>query len=235
MTVHYDGLTLDWLGYATARIEGPYGTVVYTDPGRYGVLDGYEPNDGDLVLITHDHHYDSDGVEKVAAPDATVVVYNGVDVANIDRDVVAPEDLDYDVERVAYGDSLSAWGVEVDVVPAYNREDGPRGDGNGDVPHPKGFGCGFRFTVGGRNVFWPGDSDVISEHEGLNVDVLLPSIAQSFTMDRHDAADLAEDLDPELVLPIHYDTFPDLEADEEAFAGDVATRGVPVVVENPEQ
>jgi L-ascorbate metabolism protein UlaG (beta-lactamase superfamily) len=50
-------------------------------------------------------------------------------------------------------------------------------------------------------------------------------------MDRHDAADLAESLDPDLVLPVHYNTRDFLEADSGAFASDVAKRGVPVVLD----
>lgn len=91
--VRHDGLTIDWLGYATARI-GSENTVIYTDPGRYGVLTGtwetqhgnaahphgdpYNAQDGDLVVITHDHHYDDDGIERVARNDATVLVYEDV-------------------------------------------------------------------------------------------------------------------------------------------------------------
>ncbi|ERH00213.1 MAG: hypothetical protein J07HQX50_01373 [Haloquadratum sp. J07HQX50] len=67
MTVRHSGLTIDWLGYATTRIEASDGTVVYTDPGRYGTLTGawesptdiphlsgdpYDSQDGDLVVIT---------------------------------------------------------------------------------------------------------------------------------------------------------------------------------------
>jgi L-ascorbate metabolism protein UlaG (beta-lactamase superfamily) len=50
-------------------------------------------------------------------------------------------------------------------------------------------------------------------------------------MDRHATADLAEALDPDLVLPIHYNTFEALQADSGAFAADVAGRGVPVVLD----
>ena len=86
--VRHREISLDWFGYATARIAGE-DTVAYTDPGRYGVLSGewadryggadypsggpYEATDGDVVLVTHDHHYD-DAVERVANDDATVVV-----------------------------------------------------------------------------------------------------------------------------------------------------------------
>ncbi|PSP74965.1 hydrolase, partial [Halobacteriales archaeon QH_6_68_27] len=129
------------------------------------------------------------------------------------------------------GDELAAAGVDVKVVPAYNREDGPRADEEGNVTHPYGFGCGFLLSVDGVPCFWPGDSDVIDEHEGLDASLLAPSIARSFTMDRHDAAGLAADLDPDLVLPIHYNTFPDLASESDAFAGDVAKHGVPVVLD----
>jgi len=50
-------------------------------------------------------------------------------------------------------------------------------------------------------------------------------------MDRHGAAVLAAALDPDLVVPIHYNTFEALEADSRAFAADVAGRGVPVALD----
>ncbi|WP_049928182.1 MBL fold metallo-hydrolase [Halopiger goleimassiliensis] len=249
MAIDYGDLTLEWLGYATARIEAADGTVVYTDPGRYGTLDGtwgerygeaahpdnepYDARDGDLVVVTHDHHYDDDGIDRVASEDATLVVYEDVSADRISaggRDVVAPEELPYDVRRVGYGDELTVAGVDVEVVPAYNHPDGPNAT-DGEPLHPEGFGCGFVLTVDGVPCFWTGDSDVIDAHDDLEVSVLLPSIAQHFTMDRHDAAVLAERLAPDLVVPIHYNTFPDLEADSRAFAGDVASRGVPVALD----
>lgn len=87
MTVTYRDLQIEWLGYATVRIESPDGYVVYLDPGRYGVLEDYYARDGDLVCVTHDHHYDTDAIEQVAADDATVIVYGGIDADAIDRDV----------------------------------------------------------------------------------------------------------------------------------------------------
>jgi len=249
MTVRHDGLRVDWFGYATARIEGS-DTVAYADPGRYGTLDGtwaeqyggvphpsgpaYDARDGDLVVVTHDHHYDSDGVRRVASEDATVLVYEAVSAERVNdggRDVEPVENLPYDVRRVGYGDELELDGVGVEVVPAYNRADGPRADEDGNVTHPRGFGCGFVLDVDGTRCFWTGDSDAIDEHRGMDVSLFIPSIARSFTMDRHEAADLAGDLDPDLVVPIHYNTFPDLRADSEAFAADVARRSIPVALD----
>lgn len=251
MTVHFDDLFITWLGYATARISGPDGTMVYTDPGRYGTLTGewedryggvphprgpaYDANDGNVVLVTHDHHYDDEGVRRVAADDATVVVFEAVSAdgvkENSGRDVVDPEALPYDVRRVEYGDELTVNGVDIDVVPAYNHPDGRNVRDDGDPIHPEGFGCGFRFVVDDIPCFWTGDSDVLDDHQDLDVSVFLPAISKSFTMNQDEAVSLAQDLNPELVVPIHYNTFPALEADGRRFAADVAEHAIPVALD----
>ena len=245
MTVRHDGLSIDWLGYATLRIEGT-DTVAYLDPGRYGVLTGewephaegvahppardYRTNDADVVFVTHVHHYDPDGIRRVAGDDATVVLCEGIDVHRTDRDVERPADLPYDVVTVGTEDELLVEDVPTWTVPAFNHEDGPNVR-DGTPIHPKGIGCGYLLDVDGVRVFYPGDSDVLAGHEELDVSLFVPSIARNYTMDRHEAADLAEAMDPDLVLPMHYDTFESLGADSQAFAADVARRGVPVVLD----
>ncbi|EMA01289.1 MBL fold metallo-hydrolase [Haloferax denitrificans] len=234
MTIKHDGLDVSWLGYATVRIESPDGFVVYFDPGRYGVLDDYYARDGDLILVTHNHHYDSGAIEQVADADATVVAFEGVDAATIDRDVVPVEDLPYETVRVGEEDHLTVGEVDVWSLPAFNDPEGPHLR-DGDVVHPRGFGCGFHISIADRTVFWPGDSDVLPGHEHLEVSLFLANIGGSVVMDRREAADLAETLDPDLVLPIHYNTIPLLETDPDAFVVDVANRGIPVVLDDPEQ
>ena len=246
--VHHDGTTAHWLGYATLRLAGD-DVIVYCDPGRYGVLDGMEPGDGDVICVTHDHHYDSDGIRRVAADDATLVLFEGVDAARIDRDVERPGELPYDVVRVgetadiAVGDPTGdrADGprpgeVFVRTMAAYNDPGGSHTTSDGEPYHPEGFGCGYHLTlpsVWGRDVtvFWPGGTDVLAGHAELDVSLFCPPIGGAFTMDRRAAARLAEQLDPNLVLPVHYDTFEALETDSEPFVADVASRGVPVVLD----
>ncbi len=235
------------MGYATVRIESPDGFVVYLDPGRYGVLSGeWEPpgdadvahpepldyygRDGDLVCVTHDHHYDSDAIERVAAADATVAVFEGVDADRIDRDVAPVESLPFDVVRVGEEDHLTVGDADVWTVPAYNDPDGPHAPG-GTPTHPRGMGCGFLLSLDGTTAFWPGDSDALSGFERLEVSLFLANIGGSVVMDRHEAADLAETLDPDLVVPVHYNTIDLLTTDSAAFAADVAGRGVPVALD----
>jgi len=238
MTVRYDEFTVEWLGYATARLEPAGGPVAYTDPGRYGVLDDYWARDGDLVVVTHDHHYAPAGIRSVAADHATIVIYDAVDPAGIARDVESVESLaaDYDVVRVddeARVDvDTPAGAVTLWSVPAHNDPEGPNAGPDGSVVHPPGFGCGFLLALGGRTAFWPGDSDALDGFAELDVSIFLANIGGGgLVSDRHAAADLVEELDPDLVVPIHYDTFERLEADGEAFAGDVAARSIPVALD----
>lgn len=258
MTVRHDGLQVTWYGYATTRIETEGGFVAYLDPGRYGVLTGdwtpvgggnpkeaahpratdFRPEDADLVCVTHDHHYDSDGIERVANEETTVVVYEGVDPAGIDRDVGPVEELPGEVVRIGEADHLAVDGVDggADVwsVPAYNDPAGPRADADGTVPHPKGFGVGYRLSLGGTSVFWPGDSDALDAFAELSVSLFLANIAGTVVSTAAESADLAERMDPDLVLPVHYNTIEALQADSGAFARDVAKRGVPVVLDERE-
>jgi len=247
MTVRHRDIEIDWLGYATLRIEGSGGTVVYLDPGRYGVLTGEwesdspvhhhpesrdrRPEDGDLVCVSHVHHYDTDAVGRVASEDATVVVHEAVHHSETDRDVTPVRDLPYETRRVdAETDSLVA-GVVLRTTAAYNVAGGPHTREDGEPFHPEGTGCGFLLDFDGASVFWPGDTDVLDGHAELDATLFCPPIGGAFTMDRHEAAALAGRLDPELVVPIHYDTFAAIETDAVAFAGEVAARGVPAVLD----
>ncbi|QFU83988.1 MBL fold metallo-hydrolase [Natronorubrum aibiense] len=231
MTVHFGAVTVDWLGYATVRLESETGVVIYIDPGRYGVLEGYDARDGDLVLVSHDDHYDPDGIRRVAHEDALVVVHESIDADEIDRVDEQPEALPYEVERVRADESFVLGPLDLFTTPAYNDPEGPHVDERGAPYHPEGRGCGFAVTVDGVSVFWPGDTDALPVHDDLDIDLLLPPIGGAFTMDRHEAAALAARLRPQLVLPIHYDTFEALETDADAFVVDVANRSVPVVLD----
>ncbi|WP_136716711.1 MBL fold metallo-hydrolase [Halorientalis salina] len=246
MTVRHDGLTVEWLGYATLRLAGE-DTVVYMDPGRYGVLAGqwepdtegighpptrdYRPEDGDVVCVTHVHHYDPDGIERVASEDATIVTYEGIDGQDVDRDLPPIVELPYEVREVGMEESLTVDGVPIWTIPAYNERDGPHTRPDGTPYHPKGFGCGYIVSVEGTRVLWTGDTDVLPGHKHVDVSLFCPPIGQRFTMNRQEAAALAAVMDPDLVLPIHYNTFSNLEADSRAFAADVAESGVPVVLD----
>ena len=231
--IEHDGVTLSRLSGATVRVAAD-GTVVYVDPGRdAGPNEGERANgvpdrrDGDVVCVTHGHHYDPDGIGAVARSDAAVVAFEGIDTRRIDRDVERFADLPYEVRTVDSEADIAVGDAIVRTTAAYNDPDGPHVRANGEPYHPKGRGCGFHVTLAGVSVYCPGDTDVLDGHEHLPVDVFCPPIEGTYTMDRHGAADLAAALEPDLVVPVHYGTG-DASDDAEAFAADLAERGVEV-------
>jgi L-ascorbate metabolism protein UlaG (beta-lactamase superfamily) len=215
MSVQHGTLSFDRLGHASVRIETDDGLVVYIDPWSE-VLDD-EPKNGDVVFVTHDDfdHCDPDAIEAVAGDDADVVVYEAIDTSDLDRDVTP----------LVYGGTLTVDGISVEAVPAHNRADGDHVDENGEPFHAEREVIGLVLTVDGTAVYYPSDTDFLPSHNHIQADVFIPPIGGHYTMDRHEAADFAKSVEPELVLPVHYDTFEAIEADAEAYAEDVETRG----------
>lgn len=217
-TAQYGPLSFEWLGYATVRIDND--SVVYIDPGRYGVLKGMEPHDGDLVLVSHDHHYDPDAIHRMTKEDAVVVAHADLDTSVLDREVI----------DIRVGDEIEVEGVKVRGVPSYNLREGKHVRENGEPYHKEGDVVGFYLETEGVSVYFPSDSDPLEENAELDVDVFIPPIGGSFTMDAREAAEFAEILEPELVLPVHYDTFEAIEANEEMFKKDCKSRNLNVVL-----
>ncbi|THE63474.1 hypothetical protein D8Y22_16705 [Salinadaptatus halalkaliphilus] len=218
MTVEYDGLEFERLGHASVRIETDDGTVLYVDPWSDLLAD--EPGDADVVLVTHEDfdHYDPDGIEAVAASETTVAAFEGVDTSALETDVL---ELPHEGEATVDG-------IDVETMPAYNEPDGAHVDDDGNPFHAEGDGIGLLVSLEGTTVFLPSDSDFLVHHESVTANVFVPPIGGHFTMDRHEAADFARSVDPDLVLPIHYDTFDPIETDAEAFADDLEEDGVQV-------
>ena len=220
MSAEFQGLSFDRIGHASVRIETREGTVIYIDPWTE-VLDA-EPHDGDIVFVTHDDfdHYDPDGIAAVAKPDATIAVYEAVDTSDLDRPVT-PLPLE---------DTLTVDGITVQTVPAYNDPAGDHVDDDGQPFHAEGEVIGLVLTIDETVVFFPSDTDFLPSHARMSVDVFLPPIGGHYTMDRHEAAEFARSVDPELVIPLHYDTFEAIETDVEAFAADLEESGTRVAI-----
>jgi L-ascorbate metabolism protein UlaG (beta-lactamase superfamily) len=84
--------------------------------------------------------------------------------------------------------------------------------------------AGYVLEVDGRRVYHAGDTALTMDMkllEGL-VDVALLPIGDNFTMGPQDAARAVEFIKPEVVVPIHYDTWPVIAQDPDAFRALVA-------------
>ncbi|MBN2398050.1 MAG: MBL fold metallo-hydrolase [Deltaproteobacteria bacterium] len=170
-----------WLGHSSVRIDGE--KVIYIDPWKLT-----DPKRADLILISHSH-YDHLSLEDIAKiqKDDTVIITTKDSAAR----------LSGDVRIVKPGDVLQVEGISVEAVPAYNT--------NKDF-HPKKNGwLGFVVTVGGKRIYYCGDTDFIPEMETIRADIMLVPVGGTYTMTAEEAARAVNTVRPETAIPIHYD------------------------------
>jgi L-ascorbate metabolism protein UlaG (beta-lactamase superfamily) len=163
------------------------------------------------IFLTHghaDHYGDIEGIAK--RTNAQVVAI--VEIAN--------ELADAGVENVSdpnMGGTVEFDDVWVRLVPAWHTSTTPRGTAN--VP------AGIVVGLGGKVVYHLGDTALFSDlrlvGERDPVDVALMCIGGHYTMDRHDAVKAAELVGARTVIPCHYNTFPPIETDAQAFKSEV--------------
>ena len=79
----------------------------------------------------------------------------------------------------------------------------------------------------GKTIYHAGDTALFSDMKLIgefhNVDVALLPIGDNFTMGPEDALIAADWVKAKKVIPIHYNTFPLIEQDGDAFASNVKT------------
>jgi L-ascorbate metabolism protein UlaG (beta-lactamase superfamily) len=95
------------------------------------------------------------------------------------------------------------------------------------------FPCGFLVTVGGKTVYHAGDTALTMDMQLLEgrVDVMLVPIGDNFTMGIEDAARAVAFVKPAVAIPMHWDTFPVIEADPQAFKQAVGKQAEVVVLQ----
>lgn len=222
MMAEYEGITFERPGHATVRIESADGSVIYIDPWME-VIDG-TPSDANFVFVTHDDydHYDPEAILAVSSDNTIVAAYEEINT----------DDLDQNITSLPYDWEMSVNEIEVRTVPAYNRLEGEHVRENGEPYHAEGEVIGLILAIDGVSIYAPSDTDFLEEHRDIDADIVLPPIGGSYTMDRHEAVEMVESIDPDLVLPVHYDTdtISGLDSDAEAFKKDVKKRGPQVVL-----
>ncbi len=173
---------ITWLRHASFRIETP-DCVIYVDPWKLKP----RATPADLILITHEHHdhFSPQDLDKIRTPDTTIVSIAAV-----------TKELSGDLHTVQAGDRLTAKGIDIEVVPAYNMD-------KQFHPHSKG-GVGYILTIGGRRIYHAGDTDAIPEMADIQADVALVPIGGKYTMDAQEAAAIVNKIRPSIAVPMHW-------------------------------
>jgi L-ascorbate metabolism protein UlaG (beta-lactamase superfamily) len=175
------------------------------------------------LLLTHGHsdHF-GDAVDIAKRTGAPVLAITEI------ADELAEDGIQA-VDCNLGGTATFDWGT-VKLVPALHTSTTPKGT----VSAPAGLVIDFQGTV----VYHLGDTALFSDLQLVrrrrDIDVALMCIGGHYTMDRHDAVDAVDLIAPATVIPCHYNTFPPIETDAEAFKSDVeSSTSAQVVVLEP--
>lgn len=119
------------------------------------------------------------------------------------------------------------WGY-ISLVPAWHTNTIP---GSEDSPFSAEHGiaigpaAGLVIKLGGTTVYHAGDTCLFGDMKLIaqrsDIDVALLPIGGHYTMDRRDAVVAAEFVSAGTVVPMHYNTFPAIETDAQAFKSEV--------------
>jgi L-ascorbate metabolism protein UlaG (beta-lactamase superfamily) len=214
-------MDIRFLGHAAFALEND-GKTILIDPFLTGNPKAAATADevaADAILLTHghgDHIGDTVAIAKrTGAPVVAIVEIareleqEGVQV--FDPNIGGTIELD--------------WG-SVRLTPAWHTSTTPKGTAN--VP------AGLVVEIGDKRIYHLGDTGLFSDlalpKRRGHLDVALMCIGGHYTMDRFDAVVAAELVGADQIIPCHYDTFPPVETDAEAFKSDVQNAGYAEVV-----
>jgi L-ascorbate metabolism protein UlaG (beta-lactamase superfamily) len=174
------------------------------------------------VLLTHGHSdHIGDTIEIAHRTEAPVVA-----IVELAREL-ASEGVDIRDPNLG-GTVKFDWG-SVKLVPAWHTSTTPKGT----VNTPAGLLINFK----GKVIYHLGDTCLFSDLQLVGkrtpIDVALMCIGGHYTMDRSDGVEAAALVGAKTVIPCHYNTFPLIETDAQAFKSDVesATSSNVVVLE----
>ncbi len=192
------------------------------NPSAVATADEVEPTQ---VVISHghvDHMADAVGVATRTGAECVAIV----EIANWLEEQGVENVYDPNLGGTVEFD----WGW-VKLVPAWHTSTIA---GSGEAPFSPtpgtvtGTPAGLLINIGGRTVYHAGDTCLFSDMkliaERNPVDIALLPIGGHYTMDRHDAVVAVEFVGAGTVIPMHYDTFPPIATDSDAFKSEVESK-----------
>lgn len=205
-------IELDYIGHSTFQITtGDVKILIdpFLSPNNPAASRAAADFSPDVVALTHGHaDHIADAVEVAKSADAESIAI--VEVANW----LGEQGLERVVDPNLGGTVTREWG-SVKLMPALHTNTLPDGT-------VVGMPAGLLFTLEGKRIYHLGDtclfSDLALARRKAPVDVAIVPIGGHYTMDPDDAAEAVRLIEPKVVIPCHYNTFPPIEQDADEFA-----------------
>lgn len=188
---------------------------VLTDPFLSGnPLAPVKPSEvsTDFILVSHAHgDHLGDTVEIAKASGAVVI-----STVELCSGIISPEGIENMAGNIG-GKIRTAFG-SVKYVNAIH--------GSGISG---GFACGFVIEMGGKRIYFAGDTVLTADMALLKedgIDAALLPIGDFYTMGPEDAKKAARMTGAKLTIPMHYNTFPAIRQDPGKFADSLKAEGL---------
>ena len=202
-----------WHGHAAFTLDDGV-DVVLIDPwftGNPAATCGADEVAATLIVVTHGHRdHLGDAVEISRRVGAPILAINELAI-HLGRTA------DVQTLRGNIGGTLRWNGVAVKLVAAVHTSAIDTGDGFAAVT----AAAGVVVRIGDKTIYHAGDTALFGDMRLIGDEVLdaaIVPIGGTYTMDARDAARAVELLRPGIVIPNHFDTFPQIRADPQEFA-----------------
>ncbi len=229
-----------WYGHAAFKITTPSGKVLLLDPwitnptNKNGKEDLATLNRADLILVSHGH-FDHIGDATEIAKKTKAQLVSTFDLGQaMTKYKGYPKDLATFDTQGNFGGKLTLLGGEVEIafIPAVHSSTVAFGGAqeNEDF-HSAGNPGGFLIMVkNGPTFYHTGDTDLFADMALIphfhRVNVMLACIGDHFTMGPERAAEAANLVKPDTIIPMHFGTFPALTGTPNALQESLKRKGV---------
>lgn len=210
-----------YINHACFMIEKNNSAIIF-DPFLDGNPEGLQANDikADYIFISHGH-FDHLGSAFEIAKNCDATIISTAEICGL------AEAAGCKAHAMHLGGTFMFPFGKVRVAMAFH--------GSGV---PGGHACGFVVDFYGTKVYFAGDTALYSDMQLLPqldaFDYAILPIGGNFTMDPKDAAIAAKFLQAKYVIPVHYNTWPPITQDVDAYKADVeATTSSKVLIVKP--